>query len=103
MAVPSVKLGVTFRPPCTALSSVTVKVISLPSVALALLIVTAALSSLLMVPVPVSVAVMPDFEAVKPTVKVSLASSTASSVVETEKVLVSPVVPVKLSAVVFLV
>ena len=102
MAVPSVKLGVTVKPPCTALSSVTVKVMLSPSDALALLIVTAALSSLLMVPVPVSVAVTPEgaLETLKPTVKVSLASNTASSVVETVKVLVSLAVPVKLIAVV---
>ena len=82
------------------MSSVTVKVILEPSDALALLMVTAALSSLLIVPVPVSVAVMPDFEVLKPTVKVSLASNTASSMVDTEKVLVSPFVPLKESAVV---
>ena len=93
--------GVTVRPPCTASDNVTVKVIPSPSSALASLMVTAALSSLLMVPVPVSVEVTPEFETLNPTVKVSSASSTASSVVETMKVLVSPLVPVKLSAVVF--
>ena len=40
-------------------------------------------------------------ETVKPTVKVSFASSTASSVVDTVKVFDSPFVPVKLSAFVF--
>ena len=49
--VPSVKPGVTVRPSCTASDNVTVKMMSLPSSALASLIVTAALSSLLMVPV----------------------------------------------------
>ena len=97
-AVPSVKLGVTVSPPCTALSRVTVKVIPEPSEALASPIVTSALSSSLIVPVPVSVDVTPDgaSETVRPTVKVSFASSTASSVVDTVKVSVSPAVPLKL-------
>ena len=43
--MPSVKLGVTFRPPSTALSSVTVKVIESPSLAEASSTVTAALPS----------------------------------------------------------
>ena len=99
------KPGVTVSPPCTAAPSVTVKVIELPSDALASLTVTVAPSSLLMVPVPVSVevirllSVVPEMD--RPTVKVSLASTTASSVVETVKVLVSLAVPVKESAVVF--
>ena len=67
------KLGVTFSPPDTALSSVTVKVIESPSLAEASAIVTAALSSSLTVPVAVSVAVtvavVPD--TASPTVKVS--------------------------------
>ena len=86
------------------MSSVTVKVILEPSDALASLMVTVAVpSSLLMVPVPVSVAVMLSVvpETDKPTVNVSLASSTASSVVDTVKVSVSPAVPLKVSAVVF--
>ena len=104
----SVKLGVTVKPPCTALSSVTVKVMSPPSSALALLMVTVALSVLfeassLMVPVPVSVDVTPEgaSETLRPTVKVSLVSTTASCVVETVKVLVSLAVPSNESADVF--
>ena len=96
-------LGVTPRLPCTALSSVTVKVRESPSSALASAIVTVALSSLVMVPVAVSVAVtvvdVP--ETLKPTVKVSSASTTSSSVVATVKVFVSPAVPSNLSAPVF--
>ena len=75
-----------------------------PSSALASLTVTVAPSSLLMVPVPVSVAVtvvpVGAAETVRPTVKVSFASRTASSVVDTVKVWVSPLVPVKVNAVV---
>ena len=65
--------------------------------------VTVAASSLSIVPVPVSVAVTPEgaLDTDRPTVKVSSASNTASSVVETVKVFVSPFVPVKLSALVF--
>ena len=102
-ALTSVKDGVTLSPPCTALSSVTVKVIFSPSDAFASFTLTAALSSLSMVPVPVSVAVtLSDVpETVRPTVKVSSASSTASSVVETVKVWVSLAVPVKVNAFVF--
>ena len=101
--MPSVKLGVTVSPPCTALSRVTVKVISEPSEALASSIVTSAASSLLMVPVPVSVDVTPDgaSDTLKLTVKVSLASNTTSAVVATLKLFVSPAVPLKLSAEVF--
>ena len=57
----------------------------------------------LIVPVPVSVAVMPDgaSETPRPTVKTSLVSTTSSCVVETVKVWVSLAVPVKESAVVF--
>ena len=80
------------------------KVIDSPSLALASFTVTAAswLSSLLIVPVPVSVDVMPEgaSDTVRPTVKVSLPSTTASSVVDTVNVSVSLAVPVKLSAVV---
>ena len=50
-AVPSVKLGVTLKPPTTALSSVAVKVIALPSAAEASVIVTFAASSSRIVPV----------------------------------------------------
>ena len=65
--------------------------------------VTTAPSSLLMVPAPVSVEVtLSDVpETLKPTVNVSLASTTSSSVVETVKVLVSLAVPVNESAGVF--
>ena len=78
------------------------KVIPSPSSASASFTVTVAPSSLLMVPAPVSVAVRLSAvpETLKPTVKVSAASSTESSVVDTEKVLVSPLVPVKVKAVV---
>ena len=70
------------KPPDTGWSSVTVKVIALPSAALASLMVRAGLSSLLMVPVAVSVAITLESPVtVKPTVNVSLGSSTASSVV----------------------
>ena len=99
-AVPSVKLGVTVSPPCTALSSVTVKAMESPSDLAASLTVTVAASSLLIVPVPVSVdvillaSVVP--ETASPTVMVSLASSAASSVVATLKVCSSSAVPVKL-------
>ena len=103
MAVPSVKLGVTVRPPDTAAFSVTVNVIVSPSEALASAIVTAGLSSLVMVPVAVEVAVtlwvVP--ETARPTVKVSSPSTSASSVVETSNVCVSLAVPVKVRAVVF--
>ena len=85
------------------MSSVTVKEIASPSSALASAIVTVALSSLLIVPVAVEVAVtswvVP--ETVKPTVNVSSASISSSSLVETLNVCVSPAVPLKLSAVVF--
>ena len=74
-----------------------------PSSALASFTVTAALSSSLMVPVPVSLTVTPVGapDTLKPTVKVSLASSTASSSVETVNVLVSPLVPLKSRSAVF--
>ena len=93
------KEGVTVRPPDTALSSVTVKVIASPSLAEASAMVTAALSSSVMVPLAVSVAVtvavVPD--TARPTVNVSFGSTSVSSVVATVKVCVSPAVPVKLS------
>ena len=104
MAVTSVKDGVTVRPPSTALSSVTVNVIASPSLAEASSIVTAALpSSFVIVPVAVSVAVTPAVvsDTARLTVKVSAASTTASSVVATVKLCVSPAVPVNVSAVVF--
>ena len=103
LAVPSVKLGVTVKPSGTALSSETVNVIASPSSALASAIVTVALSSLVIVPVAVEVAVtswvVP--ETAKPTVKVSSSSISSSSLVETVNVCVSPAVPLKVSAVVF--
>ena len=83
------------------MSSVAVKVILSPSSALASFTVRVAVSSLLMVPVPLSVAITPESPGtVKPTVKVSSLSVTSSWVVATVKVLVSLAVPVKLSAVV---
>ena len=89
------------KPPVTVLSKVMVKVRASPSFADALLIVTVgvgATSSFTIVPVPVSVAVMVSDvpEMVNPTVKVSSASTTSSSVVETAMVFVSLTVPVKL-------
>ena len=87
-----------------ALSSVTVKVIESPSLADASAIVSVGgrLSSKI-VPVAVSVAVtVTDVsETVRPTVKVSAVSATASSVVATVKVCVSPRVPAKASPDVF--
>ena len=97
------KLGVTFSPPDTAFDNVTVKLIESPSLAEASPIVTAELSSSLIVPVAVSVAVtvavVPD--TARPMVKVSFGSTSVSSVVDTVKLLVSPTVPVNVSAVVF--
>ena len=62
-----------------------------------------AVSSSLIVPVPVSLAVTPDgaSETDSPTVNVSSPSTTASSVVDTVNVFVSPFVPVNESADVF--
>ena len=79
------------------------KEIESPSDALPSSIVTSAPSSLLIVPVPVSVDVTPAgaSETLKPTVKVSSPSSTASSFVATVSVFVSPAVPVKLIPAVF--
>ena len=101
----SVKLGVTVRPPEIALSSVTVNVIASPSLAEASAMVTSASapSSLVIVPVAVSVAVtgavVPD--TAKLTVNVSWCSLSVSSVVETVKLCVSPAVPANVSADVF--
>ena len=96
------KEGVTVNPPDTALSNVTVNVSASPSDVLASLIVTAALSSLVIVPVAEEVAdtlwVVP--ETANPTVNVSLPSTSSSSLVETLNVCVSPAVPVKVNAVV---
>ena len=106
--MPSVKEGVTVRPPCTAWFSVTVKVIATPSSALASAMVTVAPvpvvpSSSRMVPVAVDAAVTVSEapETLRPTTNVSSASTTASSVVGTVNVCVSPAVPAKVSAVVF--
>ena len=106
VAVPSVKLGVTVSPPCTAWFKVTVKVRASPSTALTFAIVTVALppvrppSSSVMVPVAGSPAVTPEgaFDTLRLTAKVSSSSTTASSMVATVKVCSSPTVPVKLSA-----
>ena len=101
VAVPSVKLGVTVRPPGTALLSTTAKVIRLPSCAQALPISAAAPSSSMIVPVAVSVAVtavdVPETDRL--TVNVSCSPS-LSAVVATVKVWVSPAVPAKMRAVV---
>ena len=95
------------KPLDTALSKAMVKVIVPPSSTLASEMVTAALSSLLIVPVPVSVVSSKSSmergrerssDTVKPTVKVSLLSITSSWVVCTVKVLVSPAVPAKVTA-----
>ena len=104
VAVPSVKLGVTVRPPDTALSSVTVKVRESPSAALASAIVTAGpASSSMIVPFAVSVAftVVEVPETVRPTVNVSSVSMPASSVVATVNVCFSPAVPANVSPAVF--
>ena len=104
VAVTSVKLGVTVRPPGTALSSVTVNVIASPSSADASAIVTAgAASSSVIVPVAVSAVVTGNDvpETLRRTVNVSSGSASASSVVTTVNVCVSPAVPAKLIAAVF--
>ena len=103
VAVPSAKLGVTVKPPCTALSTVTANEIAEPSVFDALPMDTVAVSSLVIVPVAVSLAVtVSDVpETARPTVNVSPASTTSSSVVVTVKVCCSPFVPAKLMPVVF--
>ncbi len=97
VAVTSVKLGSTVNPPGTALSSVTVNVIPSPSLAEASAMVRVGWSSLRIVPVAVSLAVtvadVPDTPRL--TVNVSSASTMASSVVATVKVLVSRAFPVK--------
>ena len=103
VVVPSVKLGVTFNPPHTGLSSVTVNASWSPSSADASAIVTAgALSSSKIVPVAVPAATVADVpETLRLTVKVSSVSLSASSIVATMKVCVSPSVPAKVMAVVF--
>ena len=86
------------------MSSVTVKVRSSPSSAETFSMVTAALpSSLLMVPVAVSllVTVWPAPVTARLTVKVSSGSTAVSSVVVTVNVFCSPAVPEKVRAVVF--
>ena len=101
--MPSAKPGVTVRPPDTALSSVTVKLIASPSAAEASAMVTVALSSSVMVTTAASPNVTPlgPPDTLRLTVKVSSSSTTASSMVSTVKVCSSPAVPVKLSAAVF--
>ena len=99
MAVPSVKLGVTVRPPETALSSVTVNVIWSPSLDDASAMVRAGgESSLRIVPVPVARVRSTPFRSsrAKVTVKVSSASTTSSSMVATVmvRVLTSKVIAV---------
>ena len=59
MAVPPEKLGVTVNPPCTALSTFSVKVRASPSAALVSAIVTVAVSSSLIVPVAGPLTVTP--------------------------------------------
>ena len=102
------KLGVTVKPPATALSNVTVNVIESPSLADASAIVTSGVtpdfpSSSVIVPVAVSVAVTVSCvpETVRFTVNVSSGSTSVSSVVATVKVCVSPTVPAKVMPAVF--
>ena len=101
----SVKLGVTVRPPDTALSRVTVKVRASPSAALASAIVTAGGTPSSLVIVPVAVSVVFTFcsvsETARPMVNVSSSSASVSSVVATVKLCFSPAVPAKVSAAVF--
>ena len=98
------KLGVTFRPPDTALSSVTVNVNGSPSLADASASVSVGASSSSRI-VPFAVGPASTFaevpEMVMPTKKASLPSSSVSSIVATVKVCVSSFVPVKVSAAVF--
>ena len=81
------------------MSSVTVKVMSSPSLADASAIVTAGLSSSRIV--PVAAALVPRYGKLTLSVKVSSGSATVSPVVATVKVCVSPAVPAKLMAAVF--
>ena len=103
MAVPSAKLGVTVKPPCTALSRDTRIEIAVPSRLDADATATTAASSSSIVPVAVSVAVtVSDVpETVSPTVNVSSASTTSSPAVATVKLFFSPAVPAKVIAAVF--
>ena len=100
------KLGVTVKPPANALFSVTVKVISLPSAAIASAVVTpvgSSTSSSVIVPVALSIAVTVSSvpETARLTVKVSSGSLAVSSVVATVKVFSSAAVPAKTSLPVF--
>ena len=96
MAVPSVNEGVTVRPPGTALSSVTVKAMALPSSALALAMVTSAgggASSSTIVPVAAKLTsnTLSPSQAVHFMVRVSSPSSSVSPVTLTSTVFeVSP-------------
>ena len=103
VAVTSVKLGVTVRPPDTGLSRVTVNVMAPPSLPFASSIVTAGgLSSSTIVAVAEDVATVSEVpETVRPTVKVSSDSRRVSSVVATVKVCDSSAAPAKVSAAVF--
>ena len=107
MAVPPLKLGVTWNPPETASFSVTVNVRESPSSADASPIVTAAatapVSSSKIVPVAVSVAVTVSVvpEIPRLTMNVSSSSGSVSPLVCTQKDFVSPLVPVKASGSVF--
>ena len=102
-AVPLVKLGVTVKVLDTVLVSVTVKVIVLPSVALASFTVTFARSSSQMMPLPPAFAFRTPLGAsvkANQIVKGSpFASTLSSSMVVTVTVLVSPAVPAKVSTV----
>ena len=93
----------TSSPPDTAVCSVTVNVIESPSFAEASATVADELSSSVIVPpavsVAVTVAVVPD--TARPTVNVSFGSTSVSSVVATVKLCVSPAVPANVSAEVF--
>ena len=107
VAVPSVKLGVTLRPPDTREDSATVNVSVSPSAADTSAIVTSgtmtpvSLSRILPVPVSVAVTVSVVPETVRLTVNVSSSSGLSSSGSATVKVRVSPHVPAKVSAAVF--
>ena len=98
MADASVRVTLTLKAPCTALSNVTVKSRPLPSAALMSSTVTWALSLSLMMPAAVSVSVTSALVEDRLTVKVSVPSRTASSNVATVNCCVSPAVPAKLRA-----
>ena len=111
VAVTSVKLGVTVRPPGTTLSSVTVNASEPPSLASASATVRIGVSSSLIVPVPATTAIASpspvyhhhgsDCERVSPTVRVSASSGIESSFVQIEKCFFSPAVPANVICSVF--